>query len=145
MVEYKDLIKSKDLSFVKDNYKNIYLSPEQFKSIKRKLGLEKKKKNFRFKRKTAHPKSFPQNDYFENYKDYCKSDWYKRLKKSVLMRDKNRCVYCKSIAETCHHKRYRKKWTRSRVEDCEAVCWRCHNIIHEDKKPITDYEYYAGI
>lgn len=73
-----------------------------------------------------------ENNAFENYLDYCKSDYFKRLKLEVLKRAKHKCSNCKGQAHTAHHVRYRAKWTDSKPTDCIPICNTCHNKIHEN-------------
>lgn len=71
------------------------------------------------------------NDHFKDYLDYCKSPYFKRLKKEVLKRYNGFCQYCGNKANTAHHLHYRSKWTATELEDCIAVCNKCHSEIHD--------------
>lgn len=101
------------------------------------------------------------NESFKNYLDYCRSDYFKRLKAEVLRLANGKCKKCKKKANTAHHLKYRPYWSDTKLKDCIAICHKCHNKIHRKAKknrqkrlmnkliaPIVRYEYedfYAGI
>jgi hypothetical protein len=81
---------------------------------------------------------FRENEIFKDYSAYCRSEYFRRLKAEVLLRDRGKCRVCGQKAHTAHHEKYRWQWTRSRVEDCIAVCNPCHQNIHFPKNEAID-------
>lgn len=73
------------------------------------------------------------NSEFENYLAYCKSKYFKRLKAEILKRADYKCKVCNGKANTAHHKKYRNKWTETKLKDCISICNPCHAKIHKDK------------
>jgi hypothetical protein len=71
------------------------------------------------------------NDRFKNYPDYCRSLYFIRLKAQVLRNANNKCSKCGHKAQTAHHEIYRSWWTNSLPQDCQAVCHKCHQLIHK--------------
>jgi ribosomal protein S27AE len=109
----------------------IILDPKGFSQPKPKNPQEKEKKLYR---ETFYGwlgnLPFRDNRAFKDYRDYCRSDYFKRLKAEVLRRDGYKCRKCGQKALTAHHEKYRWQWTRSRTEDCIAICDPCHKNIH---------------
>jgi 5-methylcytosine-specific restriction endonuclease McrA len=65
------------------------------------------------------------------YREYLKSDEWKRKRYVVLKRDNWRCVYCGARATQDHHKRYAKKNIgKEPIEWLVSVCKDCHNSKH---------------
>jgi len=65
------------------------------------------------------------------YRDYLKSDEWKRKRYVVLKRDNWRCVYCGGRASQVHHTKYAKyNIGREPIEWLVSVCKDCHESIH---------------
>ena len=65
------------------------------------------------------------------YRDYLKSDEWKRKRYVVLKRDNWRCVYCGGRATQVHHTKYaRYNIGREPIEWLVSVCKDCHESIH---------------
>jgi len=65
------------------------------------------------------------------YRDYLKSDEWKRKRYVVLKRDNWRCVYCGGRATQVHHTKYAKyNIGREPIEWLVSVCKDCHDSIH---------------
>jgi len=65
------------------------------------------------------------------YRDYLKSDEWKRKRYVVLKRDNWRCVYCGGRASQVHHRKYAKyNIGREPIEWLVSVCKDCHDSIH---------------
>ena len=65
------------------------------------------------------------------YRDYLKSDEWKRKRYVVLKRDNWRCVYCGGRATQVHHTKYaRYNIGREPIEWLVSVCKDCHDSIH---------------
>jgi len=65
------------------------------------------------------------------YRDYLKSDEWKRKRYVVLKRDNWRCVYCGGRASQVHHTKYAKyNIGREPIEWLVSVCKDCHDSIH---------------
>lgn len=85
---------------------------------------------------------FNKKEYMREYrKNYQQSPRFKEkrrlkdfarysLRKQILERDKNKCVYCGSSERLeLHHKKYTRK-----LEDVVTICKRCHLKIHNELK-----------
>jgi hypothetical protein len=67
----------------------------------------------------------------EAYAEYLKTDHWKNLRESVLVRDGRKCVHCQSrIGLQAHHKFYRSEWTDSIPADLITLCRPCHKKEH---------------
>ncbi|HEY9001262.1 MAG TPA: hypothetical protein VIM89_07905 [Mucilaginibacter sp.] len=65
------------------------------------------------------------------YRDYLKSDAWKRKRYVVLKRDNWRCVYCGGRATQVHHTKYAKyNIGREPIEWLVSVCKDCHELVH---------------
>lgn len=65
------------------------------------------------------------------YRDYLKSDAWKRKRYVVLKRDNWRCVYCGERATQVHHTKYAKyNIGKEPIEWLVSVCKDCHEAIH---------------
>ncbi|MBS1519473.1 MAG: hypothetical protein JST50_00640 [Bacteroidetes bacterium] len=65
------------------------------------------------------------------YRDYLKSDAWKRKRYVVLKRDNWRCVYCGGRATQVHHTKYaRYNIGREPIEWLVSVCNDCHESVH---------------
>jgi hypothetical protein len=65
------------------------------------------------------------------YREYLRSDAWKRKRYVVLKRDNWRCVYCGNRATQVHHKRYAKyNIGKEPIDWLVSVCDKCHNKIH---------------
>lgn len=66
------------------------------------------------------------------YREYLKSDDWKRKRYVVLKRDNWRCVYCGGRATQVHHKRYAKyNIGKEPIEWLVSVCKSCHDSQHQ--------------
>lgn len=70
------------------------------------------------------------NSHFGTYPNYCRSDYFKRLRAEVLRLADGKCYRCKKTAQTAHHIRYNRLWAETKLSDCRAVCHKCHTKIH---------------
>ncbi len=68
-------------------------------------------------------------------RDYKTSEW-QLLKGYVLQREKDKCQYCGSTAQTAHHLSYRQGIICN-PRLLQAVCWQCHNRIHSKQMQET--------
>ena len=66
----------------------------------------------------------------KTYKEFLKSDVWKKKRKLVLKRDKGKCVHCGKKATQVHHKVY-VEWGREKLKTLESVCAKCHQHIHD--------------
>jgi len=65
------------------------------------------------------------------YREYLKSDDWKRKRYVVLKRDNWRCVYCGGAATQVHHLKYAKRNIgKEPIEWLVSVCKSCHNSMH---------------
>ena len=65
------------------------------------------------------------------YRDYLKSDEWKRKRYVVLKRDNWRCVYCGGRATQVHHAKYAKyNIGREPIDWLVSICKDCHDSIH---------------
>lgn len=60
-----------------------------------------------------------------DYKEYIESDWWKDLRKRILIRDKHTCQICKNRAEEVHHLTYAHKGSEYHFE-LVSLCSDCH-------------------
>ena len=68
------------------------------------------------------------------YKKYLKSDIWKKLRKKIMVRDKNICVDCGGKATEVHHLNYNYLHTEKESDYCVSLCHNCHKKRHEVKK-----------
>ena len=65
------------------------------------------------------------------YREYLKSDDWKRKRYVVLKRDNWTCVYCGSKATQVHHTRYAKyNIGKEPIDWLVSVCESCHDSQH---------------
>ena len=65
------------------------------------------------------------------YRQYLKSDAWKRKRYVVLKRDNWTCQYCGDKATEVHHKKYaRVNIGREPIEWLVSICRGCHQEIH---------------
>ena len=64
------------------------------------------------------------------YREYLKSDVWKKKREKVLKRDKYRCVHCGNKATEVHHKVY-TIWGKEKLKHLESICHTCHMNLHE--------------
>mgnify|MGYP002530115466 CR=1 FL=1 len=68
----------------------------------------------------------------EYYKEYLKSDAWKRKRYVVLKRDNWVCQYCGDKATEVHHKKYaRINIGREPIKWLISICRNCHQKIHK--------------
>ena len=76
-----------------------------------------------------------------DYNLFLKSDYWKKVRKLVLIRDKNQCQNCKHTSKICnltvkdlevHHLTYKNhKNELNHLEDLVTLCKSCHEYMHE--------------
>jgi len=59
------------------------------------------------------------------YKEYIETDWWKSLRKKILIRDNYTCQICKCKAEEVHHLTYQHKGKEYSFE-LVSLCHNCH-------------------
>lgn len=65
------------------------------------------------------------------YAQYLKTEHWQRLRAAVFLRDRRRCVLCKSPRRlNAHHWRYRRTWRETEVGDLVTLCEHCHAEVH---------------
>jgi len=70
---------------------------------------------------------------WKTYKAYCMSGKFKAWKRKVLQKARYKCEVCNGQAISAHHKIYRR-WGTEKIEDGIALCWPCHDGIHNPRK-----------
>lgn len=67
----------------------------------------------------------------DHYREYLKSDAWKRKRYVVLKRDNWRCKYCGAEATQVHHLRY-ARWNigKEPIQWLVSVCKSCHEAQH---------------
>ena len=79
-------------------------------------------------RKRSESRRIARRDY---YREYLKSDEWKRKRYVVLKRDNWTCKYCGAKATQVHHKRYAKyKIGKEPIKWLVSVCASCHKDQH---------------
>ena len=72
---------------------------------------------------------------FKNYKEYLKSDIWKKLREEILKRDNYKCVICGEKAINVHHKNYHYKVLIGiKKEYLVPLCRNCHKKIEFEGK-----------
>ena len=66
----------------------------------------------------------------EYYREYLKSDEWKRKRYVVLKRDNWICQYCGGKAEQVHHKKYARNIGKEPIKWLESICKSCHSKLH---------------
>jgi hypothetical protein len=67
---------------------------------------------------------------FNTYKDYLKSELWKKIRKKVLAREKNVCEICQCHGNQVHHSRYHKNdLTGKNLNFLHVLCGDCHEKI----------------
>ena len=70
------------------------------------------------------------------YREYLKTDAWKRKRYVVLKRDNWTCQRCGAKAEQVHHKKYARNIGREPIKWLESICKDCHHKIHsKSSKP----------
>ena len=68
----------------------------------------------------------------EYYRQYLKSDAWKRKRYVVLKRDNWTCQYCGGKATEVHHKKYaRRNIGKEPIKWLVSICRNCHQEIHK--------------
>ena len=80
------------------------------------------------------------------YKKYIKSSKWRKIRKSIIKRDQEKCRECnKQITEkTCHihHLTYKNIFNEEKyLEDLITLCPECHSLIHYSKRKTTGSLY----
>lgn len=72
---------------------------------------------------------------------FYKSKYWRKKRKSILVRDNNECQMCKSAgkyspARVVHHIKHLKEYPTLALTDSNliSVCGKCHNILHPEKQ-----------
>jgi 5-methylcytosine-specific restriction endonuclease McrA len=69
----------------------------------------------------------------EYYRQYLKSDAWKRKRYVVLKRDNWTCQYCGGKATEVHHKKYaRRNIGKEPIKWLVSICRNCHQEIHKN-------------
>lgn len=67
----------------------------------------------------------------EYYRQYLKSDAWKRKRYVVLKRDNWTCQYCGGKATELHHKKYaRRNIGKEPIKWLVSICRNCHQELH---------------
>lgn len=85
------------------------------------------------KQKPVRPiKSTERKQLFENYNTFLKSNYWKRIRTRVLIRDKRTCQKCGSkIKLHVHHKTYQHHGLEhNHLGDLITLCDLCHSLEH---------------
>ena len=64
------------------------------------------------------------------YRDYLKSDRWKKLRKIILFRDYHNCQDCDNRATEVHHLNYDVLETEEEEKFCISLCRICHKKRH---------------
>ena len=64
-----------------------------------------------------------------SYKDYLKTDHWKKTRMRILKKKNFRCSVCSKPANNVHHHSY-KNLGYERDYELSALCVRCHELIH---------------
>ena len=68
----------------------------------------------------------------EYYRQYLKTDAWKRKRYVVLKRDNWTCQYCGDKATEVHHKKYaRRNIGKEPIKWLVSICRNCHQEIHK--------------
>jgi len=68
-----------------------------------------------------------------NYKEYLKSDRWKKLRLKVLERDNFMCRHCMGKATEVHHLSYLFIFKPEEEHFCLSLCSKCHRAEHKIK------------
>jgi hypothetical protein len=90
-----------------------------------------------------------ENNYFEfDYETYLKTEYWTKLRESVLRRDNFKCRICNNgdgILQA-HHRSYKWMWNPEKeINDLTTLCQECHKLFHEHSKlhlPEMSAEYF---
>lgn len=84
---------------------------------------------------------------FKDYKEYLKSDIWKRIRTEVLTKRKFKCFYCKEKATEVHHLRYTRPVLMGEgnyyLGGLVALCRNCHQNISDFAKKEKIHEATA--
>jgi len=72
-------------------------------------------------------------DMYKPYKEYLKSDRWKKLRKIVLNRDNNKCIVCGTRYNLqVHHLHYKGIYENMdfKTDQLVTLCKKCHDIEH---------------
>lgn len=65
------------------------------------------------------------------YREYLKSDHWKKLRIQAVRRDGSKCTKCPCrVNLQVHHIRYRDRFEDSKLEDLVTLCEPCHTQAH---------------
>lgn len=67
-----------------------------------------------------------------NYKDYLRSDHWKKRRQRFIKNTHKRCFICraKNVVFHVHHKRY-TNLGNEKHNDLRLLCEKCHNTVHK--------------
>jgi len=75
------------------------------------------------------------------YKNYLKSDEWKKLKQETIDRDGGRCRKCHGCyCQEVHHIKYPKDFKDDCLENVISVCSKCHKEIHGIKRQVEELD-----
>jgi 5-methylcytosine-specific restriction endonuclease McrA len=78
------------------------------------------------------------------YREYLKSDHWRRLRALALSRDRESCKWCGSKHRLeVHHHFYRSSWYDTQLDDLVTLCPNCHDVAHGKirKRPAKRKKY----
>jgi hypothetical protein len=70
------------------------------------------------------------DEWWEIYQIYLKSEHWKILRENVLESNNFQCVFCKSKATQVHHLSYVNLYEVNEIDDVIPICSECHKGIH---------------
>ena len=73
-------------------------------------------------------------EWWDNYRNYLKSDTWRRKRYVVLKRDNWKCLRCGEKAEQVHHLKYPKIIGKEPISWLESICISCHDKEHDHKR-----------
>ena len=79
------------------------------------------------------------------YRDYMRSDTWKRLRREALERDGRRCRLC-NVAEALqvHHRYYPEVLGTETVDALTTLCGSCHEVVaHRDRNLLGWFPFFG--
>jgi 5-methylcytosine-specific restriction endonuclease McrA len=70
------------------------------------------------------------DEWWEIYQIYLKSEHWKILRKSVLERSNFQCAFCEAKATQVNHLSYLNLYEPNEINDLIPLCSKCHKGIH---------------
>lgn len=92
------------------------------------------------KRKVRSIKKVDTKIKYMPYDEFLKSDYWKKVKHSILKRDNYKCTRCGSTDKLhVHHLMYNHHFNElNHLKDLTTLCSNCHNNIHKLDNPNFD-------